>query len=126
MSSTACTAGLPSHLNHVSSSACKADSRSCFMSCERHSVHSRLAVKNLTLRSSTACQTGGGFANVQARYQSAHHPGLVVPMLALAAIELRQNDTASWQRYVVCTHTRMCVAHALLGQVAIRKGTAHG
>lgn len=35
---------------------------------------------------------------LQARYQSAHHPGLVDPLLALAAIELRQTDTASWQR----------------------------
>lgn len=41
------------------------------------------------------------FMHLQARYKSAHHPGLVDPMLALAAIELKQRDTASWQRYKV-------------------------
>ena len=35
---------------------------------------------------------------LQERYRNPRHPGLVDPLLALAAVELRQDDTASWQR----------------------------
>ena len=37
---------------------------------------------------------------LQARYKDSLHPALVDPLLALAAVELRQSDTASWQRYL--------------------------
>ncbi|DBB11019.1 TPA: hypothetical protein ACH3X3_006500, partial [Trebouxia sp. C0006] len=33
-----------------------------------------------------------------AKYKDALHPALVDPLLALAAVELKQSDTASWQR----------------------------
>ena len=36
---------------------------------------------------------------LQERYKNPKHPGLVDPLLALAAVELRQDDTASWLRY---------------------------
>ena len=37
---------------------------------------------------------------LQAKYKDALHPALVDPLMALAAVELRQSDTASWQRYL--------------------------
>ncbi len=36
---------------------------------------------------------------LQAKYQDPLHPALVDPLLALADVELKQSDTASWQRY---------------------------
>ena len=42
---------------------------------------------------------------LQAKYKDSLHPALVDPLLALAAVELRQSDTASWQRYLPLLRT---------------------
>ena len=77
---TACDiAGVLSRAKHVS----------------RNTMESRLVLRIIGSKSCMAISAG---VQLQARYQSAHHPGLVDPLLALAAIELRQSDTASWQR----------------------------